>query len=49
VRPNPPGYVKPFVKRQTYDAADAEALYPALQRLSTHFVLMKSERPRELP
>ena len=34
----PPAYVKPFVKRQKNDAADAEAICEALQRPSMRFV-----------
>jgi len=38
-----PAYVKPFVKRQKNDAADAEAICEAAQRPSMRFVLVKSE------
>jgi transposase len=38
-----PAYVKPFVKRQKNDAADAEALCEAAQRPSMRFVPVKSE------
>jgi transposase len=34
----PPDYVKPFVKRQKSDAADAEAICEAAQRPSMRFV-----------
>jgi transposase len=36
--------VKPFVKRQTNDANDAEAICEAAQRPSMRFVAVKSER-----
>ncbi|MDX8522747.1 IS110 family transposase [Mesorhizobium dulcispinae] len=38
-----PGYVKPFVKRQNNDAADAEAICEAAQRPTMRFVAVKSE------
>lgn len=38
-----PAYVKPFVKRQKNDAADAEAIYEAAQRPTMRFVPVKSE------
>ncbi|MER8412993.1 IS110 family transposase [Mesorhizobium sp. M1342] len=38
-----PGYVKPFVKRQKNDAADAEAICGAAQRPTMRFVAVKSE------
>jgi transposase len=38
-----PAYVKPFVKRQKNDAADAEAICEAAQRPSMRFVALKSE------
>ena len=37
----PPAYVKPFVKRQKNDAADAEAICEAAQRPSMRFVPVK--------
>lgn len=37
-----PAYVKPFVKRQKNDAADAEAICEAAQRPSMRFVAVKS-------
>jgi transposase len=37
-----PAYVKPFVKRQKNDAADAEAICEAAQRPTMRFVLPKS-------
>ena len=39
----PPASVKPFVKRQKKDAADAEAICEAAQRPSMRFVPVKSE------
>lgn len=39
----PPAYVKPFVKRQKNDAADAEAICEAVQRPNMRFVAVKSE------
>src|SRR5690606_18404916 len=44
VRLIPPAYVKPFVKRQKNDAADAEAICEAAQRPTMRFVPVKSER-----
>ena len=38
VRLIPPAYVKPFVKRQKNDAADAEAICEAAQRPNMRFV-----------
>ncbi len=38
-----PAYVKPFVKRQKNDAADAEAICEAAQRSSMRFVPVKTE------
>lgn len=43
VRLIPPAYVKPFVKRQKNDAADAEAICEAVQRPNMRFVAVKSE------
>ena len=43
VRLIPPAYVKPFVKRQKNDVADAEAICEAAQRPSMRFVPTKSE------
>ncbi len=43
VRLIPPAYVKPYVKRQKNDVADAEAICEAAQRPSMRFVLVKSE------
>src|SRR5450432_3151155 len=42
VRLIPPAYVKPYVKRQKNDAADAEAICEAVQRPSMRFVPVKS-------
>jgi transposase len=39
-----PAYVKPFVKRQKNDAADAEAICEAAQRPTMRFVAVKSEK-----
>lgn len=38
-----PIYVKPFVKRQKNDAADAEAICEAAMRSAMRFVAVKSE------
>jgi transposase len=38
-----PAYVKPFVKRQTNDMADAEAICEAAQRPTMRFVTVESE------
>jgi transposase len=43
VRLIPPAYVKPFVKRQKNDAADAEAIYEAAIRPTMRFMPVKSE------
>jgi transposase len=57
VRLNPPVYVKPLVKRQKNDAADAEAIAEAASRPTMRFAQPKSEkqqaramvfRPRDL-
>lgn len=39
----PPAYVKPFVKRQKNDAADAEAITEAASRATMRFVAVKTE------
>jgi transposase len=44
VRLIPPAYVKPFVKRQKNDTADAEAICEAAQRPTMRFVAPKSEQ-----
>ncbi len=43
VRLNPPAYVKPFVRRQKNDAADAEAICEAAVRPTMRFVAVKTE------
>jgi transposase len=43
VRLIPPAYVKPYVKRQKNDAADAEAICEAVTRPNMRFVPVKSE------
>ncbi len=43
VRLIPPAYVKPFVKRQKNDMADAEAICEAASRPTMRFVAVKSE------
>ncbi len=43
VRLVPPIYVKPFVKRNKHDAADAEAITEAAERPTMHFVAVKTE------
>ena len=43
VRLIPPAYVKPFVKRQKNDMADAEAICEAAQRPTMRFIAVKSE------
>jgi transposase len=43
VRLIPPAYVKPFLKRQKNDMADAEAICEAAQRPAMRFVAVKSE------
>jgi transposase len=43
VRLMAPQYVKPYVKRQKNDRADAEAICEAVQRPSMRFVPVKSE------
>jgi transposase len=42
VRLMPPGYVKPYVKRNKHDAADAEAVCEAVRRPSMRFVPIKT-------
>jgi transposase len=42
VRLMPPAYVKPYVKRQKNDAADAEAICEAVTRPNTRFVPTKT-------
>ena len=38
----PPGYVKPYVKRNKHDAADAEAVCEVVRRPSMRFVPVKT-------
>ena len=49
VRLIPPIYVKPFVKRQKNDAADAEAIAEAASRPTMRFVAVKSEAQHDVP
>ena len=42
VRLMPPAYVKPYVKRQKYDMADAEAICEAVTRANMRFVPIKT-------
>lgn len=44
IRPIPPAWVKPFVKRQKNDAADAKAICEAAQKPNMRFVPVKSEQ-----
>ena len=46
VRLIPPAYVKPYVKRQKNDAADAEAICEAVSRPNMRFVPIRSEARR---
>ena len=46
VRLMPPSYVKPYVKRQKNDAADAEAICEAVTRPTMRFVEVKSPSSR---
>lgn len=39
----PPGYVKPYVKRNKNDAADAEAICEAVTRPNMRFVPIKTQ------
>jgi len=43
IRLSPPAYVKPFVKRQKNDMADAQAIAEAASRPTMRFVAVKSE------
>ena len=45
----PPAYVKPYVKRQKNDAADAEAICEAVTRANMRFVDDQDARAAELP
>src|SRR5271169_1852209 len=46
VRLMPPAYVKPYVKRQKNDAADAEAICEAVTRANMRFVASKMPEPQ---
>ena len=46
VRLMPPAYVKPYVKRQKNDAADAEAICEAVTRANMRFVPTKTPENR---
>src|SRR4051795_2300678 len=48
VRLMPPQYVKPYVKRNKHDAADAEAVCGAVRRPGMRFVPAKSEEQQSL-
>ena len=48
VRLIPPTYVKPYVKRQKNDAADAEAICEAVARPNMRFVPVKSEEQQSV-
>jgi len=48
VRLMPPAYVKPYVKRQKNDTADAEAICEAVTRANMRFVATKDARAAEL-
>jgi transposase len=49
VRPMPPAYVKPYVKRQKNDAADAEAICEAVTRANMRFVPTKTPEQQSGP
>ncbi len=49
VRLMPPAYVKPYVKRNKTDAADAEAIAEAVTRPTMRFVPVNVKRPAKLP
>ena len=48
VRLIPPAYVKPYVKRQKNDAADAEAICEAVTRPNMRFVPVKTEEQQSV-
>jgi transposase len=48
VRLIPPSYVKPYVKRQKNDAADAEAICEAVTRPNMRFVPIKSPEQQSI-
>ena len=49
VRLMPPSYVKPYVKRQKNDTADAEAICEAVTRPTMRFVEVKSPEQQSIP
>jgi transposase len=49
VRLMPPAYVKPYVKRQKNDAADAEAICEAVERANMRFVETKTPEGDRVP
>src|ERR1700710_2239721 len=49
VRLIPPAYVKPYVKRQKNDAADAEAICEAVTRANMRFVRTKTPEQQSDP
>src|SRR3989441_3479518 len=49
VRLMPPAYVKPYVKRQKNDAADAEAICEAVTRANMRFVPTKTPEQQSCP
>ncbi len=49
VRLIPPAYVKPYVKRQKNDAADAEAICEAVTRPNMRFVPVKTKEQPSVP
>ena len=49
VRLMPPAYVKPYVKRQKNDAADAEAICEAVSRANMRFVETKTPEQQSCP
>ena len=49
VRLMPPAYVRPYVKRQKNDAADAEAICEAVTRANMRFVETEDAGAAELP
>ena len=48
VRAMPPQYVKPYVKRQKNDSADAEAICEAMSRPTMRFVPVKGEEQQAI-
>jgi transposase len=45
----PPAYLKPYVKRQKNDAADAEAICEAVSRVNMRFVATKTPEQQSCP